>query len=627
MRYTTEKSTFSALTFAALGIVYGDIGTSPLYALRESLGNLPINVMNVLGILSLIFWSLILIVTGKYFCLVFRADNEGEGGVLALLASLRRTNHKMLPLFFVIGIFGAGLMLGDGMLTPAISVISAMEGMSIITPSLSPWVIPCACIILFLLFLFQSHGTEKIGFAFAPIISLWFLVIALLGLHEIIANPIVLKAINPYYAITFFFINGWHGYALLGGVFLVLTGGEALYADLGHFGKNPIRFSWFSVVLPSLVLNYFGQGANVLMHPEAITNPFYVIAPNWFKIPLIVIATLATIIASQAVISATFSLAKQGILLGLYPRLPIIQTSEKKQGQIYIPQMNLLLAIGTFLLIILFKSSSGLTHAYGIAVNWVMTLTTLMVAYAAYKLWRWHLAIVCSIFGVFLAIELAFLGANFEKIFTGGWAPLVFALVCAFIMYTWNKGVSYLRDIYYPNQQELTKVVKNLHDQGTRFLPDIAAVFITDIYDKNGGSFLHYLQLSHALPEHILIVNYEVENIPYVPSTDRFSVSCIDQHICQLTLHYGFMDFISIPQSLHLASERNILPFKLHVNAISYFIEVTHVIASEHKKTLWFSWQEKLFAFLMRNYSTNLNIEFYQLPYDRTVAIGAYCMM
>lgn len=619
-----KKQATASLALAALGIVYGDIGTSPLYAMRESLGNLPITLMNVLGILSLIFWALILVVTIKYLCVVLRADNNGEGGILALLALLRRSDNSTLKLFFIIGIFGAGLMLGDGMLTPAISVLSAVEGLHIIAPNLSNWVIPCACAILLALFLFQSAGTEKIGFIFGPVILVWFVILAMLGITQIINDPVVINAINPYFAIEFLIINGWHGYALLGGVFLVVTGGEALYADIGHLRKRPIRVSWFCIVLPGLLLNYFGQAAYLLHNASAITNPFYLMAPAWFIMPLVIIATLTTVIASQAVISATFSLTKQAVLLGLYPRIPITQTSESEKGQVYVPQMNFILGLGTILLVITFKNSSGLAHAYGIAVNLVMTLTTFMVSYAAYKLWRWNGFIVLLLFGTFLSIDTLFLGANIQKIETGGWVPIVLALICALIMYTWNKGMSYLRQEYYPNQSELSKMIKHLHYGSLNKLPGLTSIFITDVYDKSGGAFLHFLKLNRALPENILMVNYEVEDIPYVSIQDRFVLSCLEENICQLTLHYGFMDFISIPQALKIAHEKHILPFSVHVESTTYLIEVTNVIASVNKKTLLFFWQEKLFAFLMRNYSTNLNIEFYQLPYNRTIAIGSY---
>ena len=379
------RQTLPSLSLAALGVVYGDIGTSPLYALRVSLRGMPINLIDVLGVLSLIFWSLIIVISIKYLVILLAADNDGEGGILALSALVKRKNGNPSKLFFMIGVFGAGLMLGDGMLTPAISVISALEGIDVFVPQFSPWVLPLTCLILMALFFVQSYGTGKIGFIFGPIIFMWFCMIAFLGVVQIIDNPLVLNAVNPYYAFEFFYQNGFRGYIVLGSVFLVMTGGEALYADLGHFGKVPIRMTWFFLVLPCLLLNYFGQGAYLLTHPEAIINPFYMLAPSWFAVPLIIIATMATIIASQSVISATFSLTKQAVLLGLYPHLPIIQTSHLQRGQIYIPQMNVILGLGTLLLVLTFKNSDALTHAYGIAVNLVMVLLPIEVPQSKYQ--------------------------------------------------------------------------------------------------------------------------------------------------------------------------------------------------------------------------------------------------
>ncbi len=624
---TSERQAAFSLSLAALGVVYGDIGTSPLYALRESLNGQAISLTAVLGVLSLIFWSLIFIISIKYLVILLRADNDGEGGILALLALIKRTCVDRPQLFFFMGIFGAGLMLGDGMLTPAISVISAIEGFNVINPNLSDWVIPLTCIILVALFSVQSFGTEKIGFIFGPVIFLWFFILAILGAVQIVKNPIVLQAINPLHALTFLYQNGWRGYVLLGGIFLVVTGGEALYADLGHFGKKPIRLSWFVVALPSLLLNYFGQGANLLTHPEDIINPFYLLAPGWFSFPLMILATMATIIASQAVISATFSLTKQAVLLGLYPHLPIVQTSGTKMGQIYIPQMNLILAIGTLLLIFTFKNSNALTHAYGIAVNLVMVLTTLLIMYLAVKKWRWSLISILCLFSFFGAIDLAFLGSNIQKLHTGGWVPISFAFICAFIMYTWDRGRYYLHKTYYLKKEELSKLLKQLDYKSLNRIPDATAIFITDIYDKSGGSFLHFLKLNRTLPEHILIVNYSVENSPYVSLAERFQITPLNENICELTLHYGFMDTVSVPQALFSANGRGLLPFPVDINKVMYLLEIPNVVASRQMKALWFFWQEKLFAFLVRNYSANLNIEFYQLPFNRTIAIGTYYMI
>jgi KUP system potassium uptake protein len=615
------------LTLGALGVVYGDIGTSPLYALKVTLYNLPITQTNVLGVLSLIFWCLIINISYKYLIIVFRADNEGEGGILALLALMKHKGTKYEPLFYIVAIFGAGLLLGDGMLTPAISVISAVEGLGTLSKTLVPYILPLASIILIFLFMIQSRGTESIGYLFGPLILVWFLTIAILGIIQIIKLPVVLHAINPYHGISFLYHTGLRGYLLLGGIFLVITGGEALFADIGHFGKNPIRASWFILVLPCLLLNYFGQGANLLSHPEAISHPFYMIAPSWFYLPLIIIATFATIIASQAVISATFSLTKQAVLLGLSPRIPIIQTSRKHSGQIYVPQINFILFVGTMIFAFAFKTSDRLAHAYGIAVNIDMLLVDAMVAYAAISIWNWSKLKVTLIFSLFIVIDFAFLGANAHKFVTGGWVPVIFALFIAFVMYTWKYGLEYLRTNFYLNKEDISKMLKQLQYKSFNQLPGVTAIFITDVYDRSGGSFLHFLKLSRSVPENVLIVNYVVENIPYVRFSQRYEIVCLDERVCKLTLHYGFMENIALPRALEKASDRGLLPFKLNIDHATYMVEIPNVMASKSKKSLAFYTQERLFSFLMRNYSANLNIEFFKLPYNRTIAIGTYCIL
>ncbi|PIZ05232.1 MAG: potassium transporter Kup [Gammaproteobacteria bacterium CG_4_10_14_0_8_um_filter_38_16] len=623
----TQGNIFS-LSLAALGVVYGDIGTSPLYAIRASLTDLPVNATDVLGALSLILWALILVVSIKYLCVVLKADNEGEGGILVLLTLLlKNSNNKTRKIYFILAIFGAGLMLGDGMLTPAISVLSSAEGLKVISPFFSPWVVPLSCIILLLLFFFQFVGTEKIGFTFGPVIFIWFGVLGVLGLLQIIQNPIVLEALDPYFAFEFFRETGWQGYAILGGVFLVVTGGEALYTDLGHFGKNPIRLGWFAVALPGLLLNYFGQAAYLLMHPDGISNPFFLMAPPWFLITLFVIATCATVIASQAVISATFSLTKQAVLLGLYPRIPIIQTSDKKRGQIYIPQVNMLLVFGTLLLVLIFKTSNSLAHAYGIAVNLDMLLTTLLVAISAYRIWHWNKFFLFVLFSIFMLIDGLFFGANVGKILTGGWMPIGFALLCAFVMYTWKSGMAHLRLHFYSKKENLSVAMRAMKTDRVNALSDFTTIFITDVYDKSVGGFVDFIKLNHILPKNILIISYAVENIPYVVSSNRFELFCLDENTCQLTLHYGFMDFISIPQALRIAVDRNLLPFLIDLNEVTYLIENPNIVASRQRKTLHFFWQEKLFEFLIRNYSAAMNIEFYQLPHNRTISIGTYCVI
>jgi KUP system potassium uptake protein len=620
----TEKKISTPLILGSLGVVFGDIGTSPLYALRETLSDLPINLMQILGILSLIFWTLIISISLKYLVLIFRADNDGEGGALALLALLKRKEAKNVHVFYIIAIFATGMMLGDAMLTPAISVISAIEGVELYYTGLSPHITSIACIILIALFFFQHKGTAKIGATFGPCLLIWFIIIGFLGFIHIAANPIVLKAINPFYAIHFFQINGMKGYWLLGGVFLVVTGGEALYADIGHFGKNPIRISWYFIALPALLLNYFGQGSYLLLHPEGTSNPFYSLAPDWFFIPLLIISTVAAVIASQAVISATFSLIKQAVFLGLSPRFPIIQTSQKLVGQIYIPQINFFLMLGTLILLFSFQNSSRLAHAYGIAVNSVMLMVLTIVAYVAWTVWKWSRIKTVAVFGFFCLVDLAFLGANAHKILTGGWLPILFALIVATVMYTWNNGLLYLKEHFYLQEEELPKLIKQLHYKSLQQLPGRTAIFITDIYDRSGGSFLHFLKMSNTVPENILIVNYEVANRPRILTKNRFHIKALGNKIYQLTLRYGFIETISVPHELQLLNELGKIPFKINISSATFFVDMPNILALKEKKSLRFYWQEKLFAFLIRNYTMNLNIDFYRLPYNRTIALGTY---
>lgn len=622
-----EKKVTSGLVLGSLGVVFGDIGTSPLYAFRETLDGLSLSTLDILGVLSLIVWSLIIIISLKYLVVVFRADNEGEGGVLALLALIKQKNPSRASLFYLVAIFGAGLMLGDGMLTPAISVISAVEGLELISPRFTGLVQFLSCLILFMIFALQSKGTEKIGYAFGPVLLVWFLTIGVLGFVQIVAYPMVLKAINPYYAYAFLVNNGAKGFFLLGGVFLVVTGGEALYADMGAFGKNAIRCSWFFIAFPCLILNYLGQGALLMQHPVAIENPFYALSPEWFFIPLLIISTLATIIASQAVISATFSLTKQAILLGLCPKIPVVQTSKHHLGQIYIPQMNVLLLLGTLLLVYVFKNSGGLAHAYGIAVNLTMLMVTCLVAYAALIVWKWSITRILLVFSGLMLVELTFLAANSHKFLTGGWVPTGFAVIVAVVMHTWSSGLYYLRTNFYMQQESIGKIIKQLHYKSLNKLTGLTSIFITDTYDNSGGSFLHFLKLSLSVPENILIVNYLVENRPHVGLNHRFEITPLGPNASQLTLHYGFMDSISIPHALSALNDKHLLPFEIKTETATYLVEIPNIMASKRKRTLTFYWQEKLFAFLMRNYSANLNIEFYNLPHNRTIALGTYCVI
>ena len=623
----SKSPKLSLLTLAALGVVFGDIGTSPLYAFRQSLHGLTPDLINILGVLSLIFWALILVISLKYSIILLYADNEGEGGILALMALIKRSRTHKTRLLSIIAVLGVGLMIGDGMLTPAISVISAIEGIHVFAPSFSHIVLPTTCAILIGLFSIQYMGTERIGFYFGPILLLWFLSIGYLGLVHILHQPIVLKAINPYYAYAFFQHTGWRGYLVLGGVFLVITGGETLYADLGHFGKTPMRMAWFLLVLPCLLLNYFGQGALVLQHPSAMVNPFFLLAPPWFLFSLIALATLATIVASQAVITATFSLTKQAILLFFYPHLPIIQTSKTNPGQIYIPQVNQLIAFGTILLVLIFQSSAAMSHAYGIAINLLMILTSILLIQVAIRKWRWGILQITVAILFFGTIDLAFFFANISKIISGGWLPVTFAFFSAFIMLTWNQGISNLHKMHYLKKEKLTNLIKQIYSKNMNFLPNKTSIFVTDVYDTGGGNFLRFLKMNSIRPEHILIVNFLVKNTPHIPASEQIQIKNVSHDIYKLTLNYGFMDMISIPSSLKLINKKKLLPFLIDINNATYFIEISNVIVDLKDKKSSFYWQEKLFAFLIRHYSVNLNINFYQLPYDRTVAIGVYYVL
>lgn len=619
----SQRKNILPLSLATLGIVYGDLGTSPLYAVRESLKGIPVIPENIYGILSLIFWSLIFIISIKYVIYVLRADNDGEGGVLALLALIKQHDIKAFKIIFTIGILGTAFLIGDGMLTPAISVISAIEGLQVISPAIAHLTLPCTFFILLMLFMAQHFGTAKIGNLFGPILLVWFITIGVLGAISFIQTPSILQSIHPYYAFQFFMQNGWKGYALLGGVFLVLTGGEALYADLGQFGRIPIRLTWFGVVLPSLLLNYFGQGAILLREPEKIINPFYSLAPPWFYYPLLIIATLSAIIASQAVISATFSLTKQAIMLDFYPKVPLIQTSAATKGQVYVPQMNFILTIGTLGCVVGFQSSGAMAYAYGIAVNLNMVIVTSLLLYVAHHLWQWSYFKITLIFVTLLSLELGFLGSNLQKIWSGGWVPILFAMICALMMTTWYNGIQYLRSSHYSTREQLkdSSLQTKLFD--VNYIPKSLAVFITDPYDPSGGNLFNFFKLNHIMPEHILILSLKIANKPYIPVSKRYEIKKVDKKVHRLILHIGFMQLINIPRILSIGKKHKIFPFALNLTKAIYFIEITNISVTRKRATLPFMWQERLFAFLMRN--SALDIEFYHLPYNRTVAIGNYC--
>ena len=545
----------AVLSLAALGIVYGDIGTSPLYALREcfhgphAIAPLP---ANILGVLSLIFWSLVIVISIKYLVFVLRADNHGEGGILALTALATpikpsgRSEHTFL---IMLGIFGAALLYGDGIITPAISVLSAMEGITVATPVLSRFVVPLTIVILVGLFLFQSRGTAKVGKIFGPVMLVWFSALAILGIAQIARHPSVLVAVNPAYASDFFIQNGWHGFLILGAVFLVVTGGEALYADMGHFGTRPIRIVWFSVVLPALLLNYFGQGALLLEDPEAAHNPFYRLAPAWALYPMIVLATSAAVIASQAVISGAFSLTMQAVQLGFSPRLKINHTSTREYGQIYIPAVNWALMIGCIAIVLGFRTSSNLAAAYGVAVTSTMVITTILFYVVARHVWGWgwFAAGVLALF--FLIIDIAFFGANIIKVADGGWFPLLLAWLVFTVLTTWKTGRRILNERIQSEARLLEEFLEEVEKHPPRRVPG-TAIFMNGNASRTPPALLHNLEHNKVLHKRVLFLTVKTKLLPFVPAEERVETESLGNGFYRLKVYYGFMEDPDIPKVL-----------------------------------------------------------------------------
>ena len=610
----------ASLTVGALGIVYGDIGTSPLYALRECFHGahgIAVTRDNVLGVLSLIFWSLTLIISIKYLVFVMRADNKGEGGILALMALVSqqpRAQTAVRTALLVLGLFGAALLYGDGMITPAISVLGAVEGLNVVTEVFEPYVVPATVAILVALFAIQSHGTARIGFLFGPVMIVWFVTIALLGVRWIVRDPHVLAAFNPLFAVEFFQVNGWHAFVVLGSVFLVVTGGEALYADMGHFGPGPIRLAWFALVLPALLLNYLGQGAMLINEPQAATSPFYLLAPRWMLLPLVVLATMAAIIASQALISGAFSLTRQAIQLGYSPRLDIEYTSAHQQGQIYMPQVNWLLMICTIGLVLGFGSSSALAAAYGIAVTSTMVITTLLAYLVARRSWGVRLWWAASLAAFFLFIELGFFGANIIKIPHGGWFPLLVGALLYLFLSTWKKGrallAARLRERLYPFDRFLEDITNSPPHRvaGT-------AVFMTSNLFGTPPTLLHNLEHNHVLHQRIVLLTVVTRDEPHVADADRLTVEALGQGFYRVALYYGFMEDPDVPAALLRAGEHG-LP--LDVEHTTFFLGVETLLATERDGMP--RWRERLFAVMSHNAVRATS--FFRIPPDRVVELG-----
>ncbi len=610
------------LALGALGVVYGDIGTSPLYAFRESFreeSGLVVTPANVLGVLSLIFWSLIIVISIKYLVFVLRADNRGEGGILALTAlilpqegvPMKRWRHLLI----LLGIFGTALLYGDGMITPAISVLAAVEGLGVATPLFDPYVIPLTIVILTALFFFQRRGTERVGKIFGPVTLLWFLTLAILGLSWIVREPAVLAAVNPRYGVDFFLRNGFRGYLVLGSVFLVVTGGEALYADMGHFGRAPIRLAWFTLVLPSLLLNYFGQGALLMVEPEAVVNPFYHMAPGWALYPLVGLATAATVIASQALITGAFSLAMQSVQLGYLPRMQIEHTSIRQRGQIYIPAINWMLMVACIALVLTFRSSSNLAAAYGVAVTTTMMITTILLFVVARELWHWPLVAALPMTLLFLIVDLAFWGANLLKIPDGGWFPLAVGAIVFTLMITWKQG----REILAQRLVATTKPFQALATQLQQDKP--VRVSGTAVYMHSNPSgvppaLLHNLAHNKVVHETVIFLSVQTEEIPRVPLAQRIEVQSLQNGFYSVLLHYGFRQSPNVPRDLTLAREQGLT---LDFSSVSYFLGRERLLATAAPGMA--IWREKLFALMSRN-ARNAT-DFFGLPPERVVELGA----
>ncbi len=613
----TQKSA-AALALGAIGVVFGDIGTSPLYAMKESFAGahpLAPDLPHVLGVLSLMFWSIMLVVTAKYVAIIMRADNKGEGGSLVMLALASRLTHgsNLAPVVTIIGIFAAALFYGDSMITPAISVLSAVEGLQVAAPGLDDYVVPLTLVILIVLFAFQKYGTAKVGALFGPITLVWFIVLAVTGAAQIIRHPIVLLALNPYYAVNFFLLDGWIAFLALGSVVLVVTGSEALYADMGHFGRFPIRLAWFAVAMPALVINYFGQGALVLMDPSTLDNPLFRMVPEGARLGMVGLATIATIIASQAVITGAFSVTRQAIQLGYLPRMQIVHTSATEMGQIYVPFVNWMLAFFVAVLVLGFKSSTHLAAAYGIAVTGTMIGTGLLLAIIAAKMWKWRPFVVVLVIGLFLFVDLCFFSANLTKITHGGWFPLAIGLFMFLLLTTWKRGRQLLWERISKDALDLDTFLGAVSDRVPR-VPG-TAIFMTGSAAGTPGSLLHNLKHNKVLHEQVVVLTVRFEDIPYVPEDQRFELTTLPKNFYRLLLRYGFMEEPNIPEALRKTERKG-----LHCDPMqsSYFLSRETVIPSS--KPGMAMWREHVFAWMSR--SATSAMDFFNIPPNRVVELG-----
>lgn len=618
---TVEKASVPILTLAALGVVFGDIGTSPLYALKESFHathGMPINEINILGILSLIFWTIMLIVSLKYVMVIMRADNNGEGGIMALLAlNLRQPglSNRTKILITALGFIGASLFFGDGIITPAISVLSAVEGLSVAAPAFDKFILPISIGILTALFFVQKHGTAVMGKFFGPITLLWFLSIGAIGFVSIIQSPTILAFLSPHWALQFIITNPYISFFVMGAVVLTVTGGEALYADMGHFGVLPIRLGWFLVVLPCLMLNYAGQGALLLRDPTAITNPFYLLVPSFFLYPMILIATAAAVIASQALISGVFSMAKQAIQLGYLPRLNVLHTSASEVGQIYIPLLNWILYISILFLVLLFKTSSNLAGAYGLAVTITMFCDTLLVAFLAYSYWKWKTWKLVLFAVPFIFIDLVLLGSNLLKFFIGGWVPVLIAVFVFTLMMTWKKGRVQLQEKLQSDTLQLETFIKYLGTDMNKVSG--TAVFLTGSPSIVPHALLHNLKHNKILHDKNMLVTVQVLDIPYVQDELRYEFEALEKGFYRIQINYGFKEQPNVPMVLEQIFNK--IDFEYNLMEISFFVSRERLIYKADNKLT--TWRKQLFATMQKN--TSPISDFYQIPTNRVVEIGS----
>jgi KUP system potassium uptake protein len=613
-----RKRRFLVLCLASLGIVYGDIGTSPLYALRECFYGehaVPPSHANVLGVLSLILWSLLLIISVKYLILILRADNRGEGGILAL-ATLVSDVVRRGKYLFLLGLFGAALLYADGMITPAISVLSAVEGLHVATPLFDPYVVPVAVAILIGLFFFQSRGTTGVGKVFGPVTILWFVAISVLGFHQILRAPEVLWAINPLHGVEFFRNNGGRAFVVLGAVFLVVTGGEALYADIGHFGTAPIRLTWFAIVLPALILNYFGQGALLLLQPESAVNPFFRMAPAWALYPMVILATAAAVIASQAIISGAFSLTMQAIQLGYSPRLQVNYTSARIIGQIYVPVVNWILMISCVGLVLGFRTSSHLAAAYGVAITTTMLITTILFYVVARRRWHWPAAVALPVAVFFITIDLAFFGANMLKIAHGGWFPLLVSAGILFLMLTWRKGRRVLRGHLNNVCVPLESLLPDLKSQRIGRVPG-TAIYMSGNRSGTPLALLHNLKHNKVLHDQVVLLTVRTEEVPYLTNVkDRVAVEKLEEGFWRIQVHFGFMEKPDVPAALALVKQTSL---GFEPMRTTYFIGRETILATRRLELS--PWRGSLFAWMTRNAGDVTS--YFCLPPNGVVELGA----